>query len=190
MVTHRTDLAPAVEGTSVTCLSLPRRVAASTEVLGAVAGDAAQAPQRLGARLADRLRREDGPAQFARFVLVGAVASALYAGLFIALDGLGDQPANVLGSLASSALANELHRRLTFHAGGRVSWWAAQWEAGGIALLGIVATSLALAWLDVVLDASGVGAHLLLVAAVTAAIGVGRFVALRWLFAPRAGRRA
>jgi hypothetical protein len=69
-----------------------------------------------------------------------------------------------------------------------VSWWTAQWEAGGVALLGILATSVALGWLDAVADADGAAARLLLVCAVTGAIGLGRFAALRWLFAGRPRR--
>jgi hypothetical protein len=106
----------------------------------------------------------------------------------VLLDGVGDQPANTAGSVLSSMVANELHRRLTFRAGDRVGWWAAQWQGGGVALVGIVATSLALAWLDGVTGATGVVADLALVALVTGAIGLARFVALRWLFADRSGR--
>ena len=87
-------------------------------------------------------------------------------------------------------LASELRRRLTFHAGGRVGWFAAQWEGGGIALVGTIATGLALGWLDDATDVDGTVTRLLLVGVVTGAIGLGRFVALRWLFVPRARRRA
>jgi putative flippase GtrA len=132
-------------------------------------------------RLADRLRQDDVPAQFARFVLVGGLSSALYAVLFVALGGFGDQVANFAGAIGSSALANELHRRLTFHAGERISWVTAQWEGGGMALVGMVATALALAWWDATTD-TGAVARFVVVAAVTGAIGLVRFVALRWAF--------
>jgi putative flippase GtrA len=133
------------------------------------------------ARVAARLRQDDVPAQFARFVLVGGVSSALYALLFVLLGDLGDQAANIAGAIGSSALANEMHRRLTFHAGERVSWLTAQWEGGGMALIGMVATALALAWWDAVTD-TGAFARFVVVAAVTGAIGLVRFVALRWAF--------
>ena len=136
-------------------------------------------------RAVERLRRDDAPAQFGRFVLVGGISSLLYAVVFVACRSLGDQPANVIGAVLSSMLANELHRRLTFHAGGRVSWFAAQWEGGSIALVGIVATALALGWLDAATGTGDAWERLLLVAAVTGAIGLMRFVALRWVFAPR-----
>ena len=136
-------------------------------------------------RLGTKLRGDDGGAQFARFVCVGAASSALYALLYLLLDGLGDQPANVVGAIASSMLANELHRRLTFHAGQRVSWFTAQWEGGGLAGVGLVATSLALAGVHALIGDVGTGLQLCLIAAVTGAIGLIRFVALRtWVFAP------
>jgi putative flippase GtrA len=169
----------------VTSPSLARRAPVPVDAL---AEPAAGRLHRLAVRTAERLRQEDGWAQFARFVLVGGLSSLVYAVLFVLLDGLGDQTANITGSVVSSVLANELHRRLTFRAGDRVSWWTAQCEAGGVALLGILATSLALGWLDAVTDADGAAARLLLVGAVTGAIGLGRFAALRWLFAGRPRR--
>jgi hypothetical protein len=106
----------------------------------------------------------------------------------VLLEDLGDQTANITGSIVSSMLANELHRRLTFRAGDRVGWWTAQWEGGGVALLGILATSAALGWLDTVTDVDGTVARLTLVGVVTGLIGLGRFVALRWLFVARSRR--
>ena len=141
-------------------------------------------------RLPERLRGDDGAAQFARFVFVGGVSSALYALLYLLLDGLGDQPANIAGAVASSMLANELHRRLTFHAGERVSWFAAQWEGGGLAAAGMVATGLALGWFDSVAGDDSAAGDLLVVAAVTGVIGLIRFVALRWVFGARTPERA
>jgi putative flippase GtrA len=141
--------------------------------------------QTAGTRLAERLRGDGARAQFARFVLVGGVSSLLYALLYVLLDGLGDQPANVVGAIASSVLANELHRRLTFHAGERVSWFAAQWEGGGLAAAGMIATALALGWFDSVAGNDGWLADLAVVAVVTGAIGLVRFAALRWVFGAR-----
>jgi putative flippase GtrA len=141
--------------------------------------------QAAGIRLAERLRGDGARAQFARFVLVGGISSLLYALLYVLLDGFGDQPANVVGAIASSVLANELHRRLTFHAGARVSWFAAQWEGGGLALAGMVATALALGWFDSVAGDDGSLADLAVVAVVTGAIGLVRFAALRWVFGAR-----
>jgi putative flippase GtrA len=136
------------------------------------------------ALLRTRLQQDDAGAQFARYVVVGGVSSVLYALLFIALEGVGSQPANLVGAIASTLLANELHRRLTFHAGQQVSWFTAQWEGGGLAGIGLVATSLALAGVHMLVGDVGTGLQLCLIAAVTGAIGSVRFVALRsWVFA-------
>jgi putative flippase GtrA len=161
----------------MTCALLHRHQAAEAP---------ASAQVRLaGSRPARRLRQDDAGAQFARFVLVGGISSLLYALLFVLLDGFGDQAANIAGAIASSVLANELHRRLTFHAGERVSWFAAQWEGGGLAVAGMVATALALGWFDSIVGDEGSMADLGVVAVVTGAIGLIRFAALRWVFGAR-----
>ena len=121
-------------------------------------------------------------AQFVRFAAAGAVANVLYGVLFLLLAPCGSQVANVAGALASSALANELHRRLTFRAGARVGWLRAQWEGGGLAVAGTVATSVALARFDAVDSDAGAATHLAVVAVVTGAVGLLRFAALRWVF--------
>ena len=134
-------------------------------------------------QLRTRLHADDARAQFARYVVVGAVSSALYAVTFIALGGFGDQTANLVGAVASTLLANEMHRRLTFHAGQQVSWVTAQWEGGGLAAIGLVATSLTLAGVHALIGDVGTVGQLALIAAVTGAIGLVRFVALRsWVF--------
>jgi putative flippase GtrA len=132
-----------------------------------------------------RLRREDAVTQFARFVFVGGTSSVVYAVLFVALLGWGTQPANVAGAVASTVLANELHRRLTFHAGARVAWFTAQVEGGGLTLAGMGATSLALAGLSAWAGETHPTLQLLVIGGVTGAVGLVRFAALRWLFRPR-----
>jgi putative flippase GtrA len=140
---------------------------------------------RLATALRVRLQEDDARAQFARYVVVGIVSSALYAVLFVGLDHFGAQPANLVGAIASTLLANEMHRRLTFHAGHQVSWFTAQWEGGGLAGVGLVATSLALAGVHALIGPVGAGVQLCLIAAVTGLIGLVRFVALRsWVFTP------
>jgi putative flippase GtrA len=171
-------------GHVVTCPSLLRRRPAAAEIVGELApGRFPQLRARV-APLVPRLRRDDTLAQFTRFVLVGGASTAVYAVLFITLEGLGSLPANVIATMASSVLANELHRRLTFHADERVGFWTAQVEAGGVSLLGLVATSLALGWLDATVGSAPVVVQISLVAAVTATIGLMRFIALRWIFRP------
>ena len=137
-----------------------------------------------------RLHGDDAVAEFARFVAVGVSSSLVYFGLFLALRGLGPVPANIAAFVVSTALSNELHRRVTFHAGGQVGWFTAQSEGGGLALAGLAATTATLATLGRVVGTAW-WAQLLLLAAVTGAIGLVRFAALRlWVFSGHAHRPA
>ena len=133
-----------------------------------------------------RVRADDGIGQFVRFVLVGGSTSTLYGLLFLALHGFGEQPANWIGSVLTSILANEMHRRLTFRAGERVSFLTAQVEGGALSIAGLVSTSVALAWLTAATGTGDPYVQFALVALVTVTIGTLRFIALRWLFRPRA----
>lgn len=126
-----------------------------------------------------RLRADSAPAQFARFVTVGVLSSLVYFGVFLSLRAAGEQAANLVGAVLSTMLANELHRRLTFHAGGRVAWHTAQLEGGGLGAAGLVATATALATLDGLLGDTW-WAQVLLIAGVTGAVGLVRFAALKW----------
>ena len=165
----------------MTCPSLLRHQPAA-EFLG----DVAHARHlRAGVRqVSARLRQDDGVAQFGRFVLVGSASTLLYGVLYLALGGFGYLPAHLVGTVASTVLANELHRQLTFRADDRVNWFSAQVEAGGVAVAGLLATSLALGWLHSSASAAPVGLQITVVAGVTAAIGLVRFAALRWIFRP------
>lgn len=131
-----------------------------------------------------RLRRDDAVAQFGRFMIVGALASLLYGLVFLPVSRVGYLPANLAGTVASTLLANELHRRLTFRAEERVSWLSAQVEAGGVAVVGLLATTAALAWVHSSADSVPAGLQIALVLAVTGAVGLVRFAALRWIFRP------
>lgn len=135
-------------------------------------------------RLAARLRRDDDAAQFGRFVLVGAASTALYGVLYVALGVFGYLAAHLVATTASTVLANEMHRQLTFRAEARVRWYSAQLEAGGVALAGLLATSAALGWLHSSVASAPIGLQVAMVATVTAAIGLVRFVTLRWIFRP------
>jgi putative flippase GtrA len=135
-------------------------------------------------RVIARLRRDDVGAQFGRFVIVGGAATLVYGLVFLALSGLGYLPGNLVGSAASTVLANELHRRLTFRAEDRVSWLSAQVEAGGVAVVGLLATTAALSWVHSSADSVPAALQIGLVAAVTGTIGLVRFVTLRWIFRP------
>jgi putative flippase GtrA len=129
-----------------------------------------------------RLHGDGPPAEFVRFVTVGVVSSLVYFSLFLLLRGFGTQLANLAGAVVSTVLANELHRRLTFHAGNRIRWWTAQWEGGGLAAAGLAATASALAVLGPLVSEAW-WAQVLLIGAVTGAVGTVRFVFLRlWVF--------
>ena len=131
------------------------------------------------------LRHSDGvPAQLVRFALVGGAANVVYFALFVLLRPEGLMTANVVAATVSTALATELHRRVTFGAGDRTNWLAAQWESGGLAIAGLLASSAALAALNVAFPgASSVLAGGFAIA-VSAAVGGVRFVLLRgWIFA-------
>jgi putative flippase GtrA len=154
----------------VTCPSLLHRPVAVADLVGDVAAG---------------MRSDRWFGQFSRFVLVGGLSSAVYALLYVLLNGLGDVPANVMGSAVSSVLANELHRRISFHAGERVGFLTAQWEGGALAVAGMIATSLALSWFNSVSTDPSVVTEFLVIALVTATIGTLRFLALRWVFRPR-----
>jgi len=155
------------ERTLVTCPSLLSRNRAAG---GAVSS------------IASRVRADDTLGQFTRFVLVGGVTTLVYAAMFVALEVLGYLPAHLIATAASTALANELHRRLTFRAEDRVHWFTAQWEAGGITVIGLLATSAALGVLDSTVGSVSVVVQVACVVAVTALIGLMRFIALRWIF--------
>ena len=131
------------------------------------------------------LRSQTAPTQFARFVLAGGSANLAYAALFLLLADLGELTANLAGSVVSAALANELHRRLTFRAGGRVAWWTAQWQGGATLGAALAASSLALALLDALTAGGGPILPLLAAAAVNGVIGLVRFLVLRRLFGRR-----
>ena len=133
-------------------------------------------------RLAHRLRQDDVLAQFTRFLLVGGSTTLVYALLFIPFQGLGYLVAHLIATVASTVLANEMHRRLTFHAEDRVGWFTAQWEASTVAALGLVATSATLGWVNTTAAEDQVWLQITAVVTVTAIIGLLRFIALRWIF--------
>ncbi|QLY29943.1 GtrA family protein [Nocardia huaxiensis] len=138
---------------------------------------------RHSGRVGTWLRSEHALAQLIRFALVGGLSNIGYLMLFLAFYGGGVQLANLAGSVVSTALANELHRRLTFHAAGRVNWFTAQIEGGGLALAGLAITSGGLAVLGNVAPGLTDIAQAAAVLAITAAVGALRFLTLRlWVF--------
>ncbi len=129
------------------------------------------------------VRNDSVVPQLVRFAAVGAVSNVLYVAVFVLMQPEGRVIANVAGAAASTVLANELHRRLTFHAGERVHWFTAQWEAGGLALVGLMVSTAAVTALEVAAPNASALASALLVVTVTAVVGGLRFLALRgWVF--------
>ncbi|NKX88697.1 GtrA family protein [Nocardia coubleae] len=119
-------------------------------------------------------------AQLLRFAVVGGVSNIAYVLLFMACTGLGPLGANVAGSVVSTVIANELHRRLTFRTTA-VPWFTAQYQGGGLALIGLGITTAALAALETFAptlgDLTQAGAML----AIMATVGLARFLSLRYL---------
>ncbi|MFJ9369250.1 GtrA family protein [Nocardia sp. NPDC101769] len=134
-------------------------------------------------RLGVWLRGDAVFAQLIRFALVGGLSNVGYILLFLALYGGGPQLANLAGSIVSTALANEMHRRLTFQAADRVRWYTAQLEGGALALAGLAITSGGLAILEVTEPGIGGLTEAIAVLGITAAVGTMRFLTLRlWVF--------
>jgi putative flippase GtrA len=129
----------------------------------------------------DVLLGDSSTSQFIRYAFVGAITSALYAVVFVLLDVVGDVRANAAGMILSTVVANEMHRRLTFHAAGRKAWLPAQLESGGLAAVALVATTLALAAANSVVPDAPWSFEVGLVLAVTGLIGIVKFFALRGL---------
>ncbi|WP_067570502.1 GtrA family protein [Nocardia acidivorans] len=131
------------------------------------------------ARAARFLRGDHALAQLIRFALVGGSSNIAYVLLFMAMNGFGTLIANVAGSIVSTIIANELHRRLTFQAAARVGWFNAQLEGGGLALIGLLISTAALAalqfWAPGLTSLAQSGA----VIVIMAAVGGMRFLALR-----------
>jgi len=150
-------------------------------------------PARAAGAAIDAIRRrltgEGTVAQLTRFAGVGLISSVLYAVTFLTFGSLGSLAANLLGMVTSTLLANELHRRLTFNASAAVGWVRAQLHGGGLAVVGLLATSVSLLALQAAAPNAGWFVQVLLIGAVTGAIGLVRFAALRaWVFT--AARRA
>ncbi|MGZ4506533.1 MAG: GtrA family protein [Frankiaceae bacterium] len=171
------------------CSSLTGRPAGAAEVAAELPAEPPHRAAGTTERVVARFRRDDAVAQLVRFMLVGGSSTLLYALLFLALHRFGYLPAHVTATIASSIFANEAHRRLTFRADDRVSFLTAQWEAGGVSLIGLLATTAALDWLDSTTSNAPAVLQIALVIAVTTVIGAMRFVALRWIFRPEPAAR-
>ncbi|MFI9509974.1 GtrA family protein [Nocardia sp. NPDC052566] len=170
----------------MTVLDMPRSAALSATSpfvpwAGPVPVLSAGSSARFG-QLMQYLRGDRAFAQLVRFALVGGSSNVAYVLLFFAFHGIGPLVANIAGSIVSTVIANELHRQLTFHATGRVGWFTAQWEGGGLALVGLGISTAALAGLEIWAPGLGGAMQASAILALTAAVGGMRFLALRGLF--------
>ena len=144
---------------------------------------ASAAPSGCAPRIRSRMIGESAFAQFTRVVIVGASSNGVYALVFVCLASLGSFTANLAGVGASTVLANELHRRHTFHATGRVGWFQTQWEAGGLALIGLGLSTASLAAVHIIFPGAPAYAQVAAVITVSGVFGAARFLALRgWVF--------
>jgi len=125
------------------------------------------------------LRGDHALAQLVRFALVGGSSNIAYVAAFTSMNESGPLVANIVGSILSTVIANELHRRLTFRATGRVGWFNAQWEGGALALIGLLISTAAVAGLEFSVPGLGEIAQAGAVIAIMAAVGGLRFWALR-----------
>ncbi|MBF6182652.1 MULTISPECIES: GtrA family protein [Nocardia] len=171
----------------MTVLDLPQRAIIPAGEVLTVYTDGYLALRRTWAhwigQLGSFLRGEHAFAQLIRFALVGGLSNIGYLLLFVALYGSGAQLANLAGSVVSTAMANELHRRLTFHASERVRWHTAQLEGGALALTGLAITAGAIALLEWTAPQLGGPAQAAAVLGITAGVGTLRFLTLRlWVF--------
>ncbi|CCF65676.1 GtrA family protein [Nocardia cyriacigeorgica] len=135
-----------------------------------------------GSRIRQALLGTHPCAQLLRFALVGGASNLSYLLLFLACAGFGPLAANAAGSIVSTMIANELHRRITFGAAGRVGCLTAQWQGGGLALIGLLTSTAALSALDLMAPGLGEFTRAGAVLTIMAAVGGLRFLALRGLF--------
>ncbi|CAM3873416.1 GtrA family protein [Smaragdicoccus niigatensis] len=131
------------------------------------------------------IRGDHWAAQLTRFAVTGGLSNVLYFAVFVLLTDDGTQVANVAAVVASTIAANELHRRVSFHASDRVHWLTAQVEGGGVALVGLGISAAAIALLQMSVPAISAAVLALITIALSGVIGGMRFVALRgWVFSP------
>lgn len=134
-----------------------------------------------------------GLGELLRYVVVGVTCTALYTAVFYLLTHAGTGPvlANVVGSVISTVVGSEAHRRVTFAHRPRIDWFEAQWQSAGVALLGLVVTSGVLALVEALLPGTVWWMQVLLVNAATVVVGLGRYLALSgWVFADRRSARS
>lgn len=129
------------------------------------------------------VRSNTAAAQFVRYVVIGVVSNAVYFAVFVLGSGSGTAEAVVAAALLSTVIANELHRRVTFRAADRVSWFTAQRDGGGTALIGLAVNEAVVEMLQNLTSHPTSAALAAWSIAISAVVGGLRFFALRtWVF--------
>ena len=124
-------------------------------------------------------------AQLLRYVVVGGLSNAIYFALFLSAADYSNTAAIVAASVASTIVANELHRQVTFRVGERVSWWTAQRDGGGTALVSLIINEVAVNSINSVIPGASALSLACMTLALSAVIGGARFFVLRdWVFNP------
>ena len=133
----------------------------------------------------------DPTAQVVRFTVLGGLANGAYLG-FVVLGAAGGgdvQILNAVGTVGSTLLANELHRRHTFRAVGRGTALAVHLAGSGTAAVGLAASTAALAGYQLVAPQGSSWGAAAVGLAVSAAVGLVRFLVLRTVSTPGASAR-
>lgn len=126
---------------------------------------------------------------FVRFVATGVTASVSYGLLFLLMGTLTDAPdlmINLVATVVSTILSNELHRRFTFRATERGSIVRGQSAGTGMAVIGLLVNSLVLAAWNLLAPAAGDVSTLAVLYCVNGAVGLANFLILRRLLDGRA----
>ena len=117
-----------------------------------------------------------------RFFVAGVTASASYGLVFLLLGAVTPANAhvlNVIATIASTLVANELHRRFSFRGASNASVSRGHGVGGVNAVVGLLLSTLALAgWHHLVPDA-GNTSSVVVVYAVNAVVGLFNFLTLR-----------
>ena len=134
------------------------------------------------ARSPREVRTSAAPAaQLVRFALMGGVADGLYLGVVLlgSAGGADVQALNAVGTVASTVLADELHRRVTFRAAGRPTALAVHLAGSGTAAIGLAASTAALGVHQQVAPQGPSWGAAVVGLAVGSAVGLARFLVLR-----------
>ncbi|MDI2125211.1 hypothetical protein [Yinghuangia seranimata] len=134
-------------------------------------------------------RRPGLIASFARFVVFGGGTGLLSSGALVVLSWWLAMPiANAFVTIVSTVLATELHSRFTFREGRAAK--SVHLQSAGTALGAYLFTTAAMLGLDEVQPGAGVLTQQAVYLSASAAAGIVRFLALRFIMTARTRRTA